>query len=124
MQKRSTAQKRAIFSALQSRRDHPSATRLYEDLKATYPTLSKATVYRVLKNAADEGEILRLHTGTEDHFDATIAPHLHLVCTTCGSITDAPLPSDLLPNLSGATGFVLAEEHAELYGTCCSCFGK
>ena len=33
MQKRNTAQKTAIFSELASRCDHPSATRLYEDLK-------------------------------------------------------------------------------------------
>ena len=54
-QKRNTKQKEAIFSQLRSRRDHPSATRLYEDLKEDYPALSKATVFRVLKKAAEEG---------------------------------------------------------------------
>ncbi|MBR2615120.1 MAG: transcriptional repressor [Clostridia bacterium] len=121
MQKRNTAQKKAIFAELSSRKDHPSATRLYEDLKEKYPGLSKATVYRVLKNAADEGEILRLHVGTEDRFDGDVRPHCHIVCTRCEDVFDAPFPLGALAPLEDASGYMLERGRAEFFGVCPAC---
>ncbi len=121
MQKRNTAQKKAIFSALKMRRDHPSATRLYEDLKETYPNMSKATVYRVLKNAADEGEILRIHVGQEDRFDGDIASHCHIICTHCDTIFDAPFPKEDIADLEKTSGYQIEARHVEFYGLCPSC---
>jgi len=121
MKTRNTAQKRAIFSLLAARRDHPSATTLYEDLKELHPTLSKATVYRVLKNAADEGEILRIHAGTEDHFDAHTQDHCHLICSVCDAIFDAPPPDFSLSELEKATGYQILSRHLEFHGICPNC---
>lgn len=124
MQKRNTNQKKAIFTALSSRRDHPSATRLYEDLKTIYPNLSKATVYRVLKNAADEGEIMRIHVGAEDRFDGAIEDHCHVICTQCDAIYDAPFPTASLRNLETESGYAISSRHVEFYGLCPSCQKK
>ena len=124
MQKRNTAQKRAIFGALSSRRDHPSATRLYEDLKAKYPGISKATVYRVLKNAAEEGEILRIHVGSEDRFDGAAEDHCHIICTECGAIFDAPFPTLELSHLEEESGYEISSRHVEYYGLCAECRQK
>ncbi|MBQ4036866.1 MAG: transcriptional repressor [Clostridia bacterium] len=121
MQKRNTAQKKAIFEELRARRDHPSATRLYEDLKERYPNLSKATVYRVLKNAADEGEILRLHVGPEDRFDGDAKDHLHVICTRCGDVHDEALPPMGLEKLEKNYGYAISSRHVELYGVCPAC---
>jgi Fur family peroxide stress response transcriptional regulator len=121
MQKRNTAQKKAIFTALQSRRDHPSATKLYEDLKEEYPNLSKATVYRVLKNAAEEGEVLRLHVGAEDRFDGDIEDHCHIVCTRCYEVLDAPFPAESIGDLAERFGYRTQSRHVEFYGLCPSC---
>lgn len=121
MQKRNTAQKKAIFEELCARRDHPSATRLYEDLKERYPNLSKATVYRVLKNAADEGEILRLHVGSEDRFDGDAKDHLHVICTHCGDVHDEALPPMGLEKLEENYGYAISSRHVELYGVCPAC---
>lgn len=128
MQKRNTAQKKAIFDELSSRKDHPSATRLYEDLKERYPNLSRATVYRVLNMAADEGKILRIHAGTEDHFDGTQG-HCHIICTNCDHIYDAPFPQGIVDSLSAESGYQVGEQNVIFYGLCPSCqnllsFGK
>lgn len=123
MQKRNTAQKKAIFSALSSRCDHPSATRLYEDLKEQYPTLSRATVYRVLNAAADEGEILRIHAGTEDHFDGT-QNHCHIICTECNHIFDATFPKNVIPDLQKESGYRVTEKNVVFYGICPHCQTK
>jgi Fe2+ or Zn2+ uptake regulation protein len=121
MQKRNTAQKKAIFSSLSSRTDHPSATRLYEDLKEQDPSLSKATVYRVLKNAADEGEVLRLHVGAEDRFDGDIRDHMHLICTHCNAVLDAPFPTMALSEATRDSGFQVEARHVTVYGVCPQC---
>lgn len=124
MQKRNTEQKKAIFSSLSARKDHPSATRLYEDLKKIYPNLSKATVYRVLKNAADEGEILRIHVGSEDRFDGAREDHCHLICTECDAIYDAPFPAESLADLEKDSGYEISSRHVEFYGLCPKCRRK
>ena len=121
MQKRLTKQKIAIFNELRSRRDHPSATKIYEDLKEREPNLSKATVFRVLKNAADEGEIMRLHLGAEDRFDGASEDHCHLICTRCDAIFDAPFPRDALSDLEKGSGYAISSRHVEFYGLCPEC---
>ncbi len=120
MQKRNTAQKTAIFSELASRCDHPSATKLYEDLKEKFPNLSRATVYRVLNAAADEGEILRIHAGTEDHFDGT-QNHCHIICTRCNHIFDATFPKDVIPALQKESGYEVTSKNVVFYGLCPEC---
>lgn len=124
MQKRNTKQKKAIFEALKSRRDHPSASRLYEDLKSSMPELSKATVYRVLRTAADEGELICLHVGTEDRFDAREEGHCHIVCTACGDVFDAAFPHEAVSALEAQSDFVISERHVEFYGLCPACQAK
>ena len=73
--------------------DHPTATELYEDVRAVNPRISKATVFRVLSQYSENGEIRRLHiAGSDDRFDATLAPHAHLRCAHCGKIRDVMFP--------------------------------
>ena len=120
MQKRNTEQKKAIFTELRARYDHPSATQLYEDLRERFPKLSRATVYRVLKDAADEGEILRLHVGSEDHFDGRDG-HCHIICLGCGKIFDAPFPEHTVDALEKESGYTLSFSNAEFFGYCPDC---
>ena len=120
MQKRNTEQKSAIFTELRGRYDHPSAMQLYEELKERYPKLSRATVYRVLKDAADEGEILRLHAGTEDRFDGRDG-HCHVICTKCGEIFDARFPEETVAALEKESGYALSFRNAEFFGVCPKC---
>ena len=123
MQKRNTAQKTAIFSELASRCDPPSAQKLYEDLKEKYPSLSRATVYRVLSTAADEGEILRIHAGKEDHFDGT-QNHCHIICTECDHIFDATFPQNVIPALQEESGYEVSGSNVVFYGICPDCKKK
>ena len=124
MQQRNTAQKKAIFSSLSSRKDHPSATKLYEDLKEKYPNLSKATVYRVLNAAAEAGEILRIHVGTEDRFDGAPEDHCHIICTECSAVFDAAFPKTVLSELERESGYEVSSRHVEFYGLCPECKKK
>ena len=121
MKKRNTVQKKVIFSALNARCDHPSATKLYEDLREDNPNLSKATVYRVLKDAAEEGAVLRIHVGSEDRIDGTVSGHSHIICEKCHAICDTEFPLKAVSDLEEKSGYRVRSRHVEFYGLCPEC---
>src|SRR4051794_36876078 len=84
-----TPQRQAIFRALHSSREHPSADTVYEQVAVEMPTISLRTVYQTLGDLADMGEILQLDLGTgAARFDPNIDAHHHLVCGRCGMVRD------------------------------------
>jgi Fur family peroxide stress response transcriptional regulator len=51
--------------------------------------VSLRTVYQVLSDLADLGEVQALELGTgAARFDPNVEAHHHLVCTTCGKVRD------------------------------------
>ena len=91
--KRNTEQKRIILEALMHA-DHPTASELYESIRDENPRLSRATVFRVLGQFADNGVVRRLNLlGSDTRFDPTLAPHAHGVCRVCGRVCDVFLPA-------------------------------
>jgi Fe2+ or Zn2+ uptake regulation protein len=85
---RMTAQKSFIFDYLKSVKTHPSAEIIYREVKKKLPNISQGTVYRVLNNFKDKGEILAIDTKDNVHFDADISDHAHFICETCGNVFD------------------------------------
>lgn len=82
-------QREAIYQFLQTRKDHPTADVVYQNIRLTIPNISLGTVYRNLNQMALQGRILRLVCdGKTDHFDACITPHCHFNCTKCGAVID------------------------------------
>lgn len=56
---RNTLQRKRVMDVLTSLEgEHPSAERVYERVHTLFPTVSKATVYRILKDEAAHGTIL------------------------------------------------------------------
>ncbi|HIQ65994.1 MAG TPA: transcriptional repressor [Candidatus Coproplasma stercoravium] len=119
---RNTAQKRIIMQALE-RADHPTATELYEYVQAENPRISKATVFRVLSQYSENGEIRRLHLrGTDERYDATLAPHAHMRCAFCGKISDVMFPG--LESVFGAEelgGYKIFSAEVDFVGCCPDC---
>lgn len=90
--KRNTVQKRIILDTLREMNCHASAGMVHAKISERYPTISLGTVYRVLSDAAVDGELLRLHfTKTDDRFDITLPPHPHAVCVSCGFVDDVQM---------------------------------
>ena len=87
--KRNTVQKELVFQVFRQMKNHPSAGMVYEKLHEKYPNISRATVYRLLAEAADNGEILRVKISDgADRYDFTVAEHPHFRCRTCGGVFD------------------------------------
>ena len=53
-------QRESIKEFLRTRKDHPTADVVYENMKLIYPNISLGTVYRNLSLLADLGEIKKL----------------------------------------------------------------
>ena len=86
-------QRDAIVAFLKTRKDHPTADTVYQEIRHTIPNISLGTVYRNLSLLSDRGEILRLSCdGKTDRFDADIRPHYHFICTECGCVQDVDFP--------------------------------
>lgn len=123
---RRSKQRDAILENLSSRYDHPTADELYESVREELPKISLATVYRNLRQLADEGKILVLHTETSDHFDATTSQHYHLYCKTCGRIYDLDMPEmEAITEAAAKQKEVVIDSYSLMFnGTCRECQKK
>lgn len=120
--KRNTEQKRIILSALMQA-DHPTASELYESIREDNPHLSRATVFRVLGQFADDGVVRRLNLlGSDTRFDARTTPHAHCHCVRCGRVTDV-FEGDFTPALGMAeiAGYKIYSAEIEFNGICPDC---
>ena len=63
---RLTPQRVALVRLLAESEGHPSAAQLHDQLKADYPTMSLATVYKTLNLLKDLGEVLELGFCNDD----------------------------------------------------------
>lgn len=122
-----TQQREAIMNFLQTRKDHPTADVIYQNVRKEHPNISLGTVYRNLSILAERGDILRLnYDGKFDHFDACTNPHCHFYCKNCHAITDLELelPSTLLKKAKGNFKGEIDGFSMFFYGTCEECEEK
>ena len=127
-EKRNTIQKKIVFDTLSQMHNHPSAGMVYEKVSESYPGISKATVYRLLSEAADEGKILRLKlSDSSDRYDITLKKHYHIVCKRCGAVADVEVDFDdelFAKKAVGCEGFDVEDCTIEFFGYCKCCNDK
>jgi Fur family transcriptional regulator, stress-responsive regulator len=102
---------------------HPTAEAIYTAAVATMPTISLKTVYQVLNDLRELGEIQSLDFGTgAARFDPNTGDHHHLVCTSCEAIFDVHIDdSDLALPKSQRHGFVVDDVEVTFRGRCAQC---
>jgi Fur family peroxide stress response transcriptional regulator len=88
--KRNTHQKQTILNIVKSLRgQHPAAETVYEQVSQIIPSISRATVYRILNQFVEQGVIAQLHVPeSADRYDDLLSPHYHLLCNSCKRIVD------------------------------------
>jgi Fe2+ or Zn2+ uptake regulation protein len=118
-----TPQRQAVFRVLHGNTEHPTAEAVHARVSSEMPTISLRTVYQVLYDLADMGELDRLDLGTgSSRFDPNLDPHHHLVCEGCGTVQDVEVDfTDVrLPEPLGA-GFRVSSTEIIFRGRCPSC---
>ena len=91
---RQTKQKKIVEEYLSSVCCHPSAEKVYENVKKDLPSISKATVYRILRNFKKKGKIQEIPTDIS-RWDYRDEPHPHFICNKCDKIIDIEMECKL-----------------------------
>ncbi len=123
MEKRNTQQKKVIRETLQKMHCHPTASMVADRLAQEGSPASRATVFRVLSEMADQGQIRRVRLQNNDmHYDDNASPHYHFQCRKCGRIEDVSIPYMTELNLQSAEHGNLIEDHdLQFIGICAAC---
>ena len=115
----------AILTCLRQTTVHPSAEWIFTQLKPDIPDLSMGTVYRNLTLFKEQGVIASVGTvkGVE-RFDGNTEPHVHFVCTECGSVLDLgtiSVPEELKRKAATETGGQVGTCQLSFTGICMEC---
>ncbi len=123
MQERQTKQKTMIYEALKTL-DHPTATEVYGWIHERQPSVSRATVFRVLGGFAANGKALELRMANADvRYDYNVEPHYHVHCKRCGKVADVfdERFKALGQDFDTVDGFEVETFSVEFYGICPEC---
>ena len=122
--KRYSKQRELIYQCLKHTNEHPTAEMIYQKLKPENTGLSLGTVYRNLRQMAEEGRLVELD-GPVARFDAATIPHTHFCCTDCGAVLDLDLPYDpALDALAAKDGCTVTGHKLCFLGLCPQCGTK
>jgi Fur family peroxide stress response transcriptional regulator len=121
---KATPQRIAICRfALQSR-DHPTAQRIYDEVKKVHQTVSLATVYKTLQILKEHGLVQELDLPeSQARFDSYVAPHINLICMRCGSIQDFDdsAAREMVERVAAKAEFTRTGQRLDIYGVCKTC---
>ncbi|EHJ53046.1 peroxide-responsive transcriptional repressor PerR [Streptococcus macacae] len=125
---RLTETRKAIIFYIINAHHHPSAEQIYNDLLPQHPSMSLATVYNNLKVLIDEGFVVELKVSNDNtaYFDFMGHQHLHVVCESCGKITDFVDVdvSRIKEEAHEQTGYKITRAQLLIYGICPKCQEK
>ena len=117
-------QRDAILAFLMTRKDHPTADTIYENVRLTIPNISLGTVYRNLSLLEEIGEIIKISTGYgPDRYDYNTKPHYHFICRQCGRVMDLDLDfnDNLVHRAQDATEHTIESCSVSFTGLCADC---
>jgi Fur family peroxide stress response transcriptional regulator len=122
---RLTPQRLELIRLIAASEGHPSASRLYEQIKVQFPTMSLATVYKTLDLLKELGEVLEIDLRDDSHYDGNKPyPHPHLICTKCQKIMDGELDTAvtrMVQEVEQTFGFRIVKHQLDFYGLCPDC---
>lgn len=121
-----TKQRQIILNAFLNIEGHVSAEELFKMVIEIEPSIGLATVYRTLAvlchcGLAQERQFGDNQTRYEHVYDHN--HHDHLICTSCGKITEFSDPKieKLQDDVSAKHQFRVLKHKLELYGVCLDC---
>lgn len=127
MTERNTIQKQLVIDAVEQLKNHPTANEVYDFIHMTHPNVSKATVYRNLKQLAESGRLKCIeNVNLADHYDYQCHDHYHIQCTCCNRVYDMDLDymSDLNQRAASEKGFRIEGHDILFKGICPKCEKK
>jgi Fur family peroxide stress response transcriptional regulator len=119
-----TPQRLAVLSVLENRRDHPSAEKLFQEVRRQLPAISFNTVYKTLEVLHRKGLVLKVNPLHETaRYDGFTGPHAHLICRECHKIMDVDWEGHQTFPPEALQGFLVEHQTFTLWGLCPECQG-
>jgi Fe2+ or Zn2+ uptake regulation protein len=119
-----TPQRLAVLAILRDCRDHPSAERIYREVRRQLPAISFNTVYKTLEVLYLKGLVFKVNPLHEvAHYDAETSWHAHLICRRCQAIANLYWQPTDWPDFTagGLQGFRVEHQSVCLWGLCPDC---
>ncbi len=119
-----TPQRSAIFAMLAATDSHPSPEEVYSAIRKSTPSISLATVYKILELFHNRGFIRRVSTLDQvTRYDANVEPHHHLICSHCGRIQDIDVEAiaGRPPEMPMLPDFQVSDYEIQFHGACSEC---
>ena len=120
-------QRETIRDFMRGRKDHPTADTVYLNVRKSLPNISLGTVYRNLMLLTETGELQKIDVGDGTlHFDPTVTPHCHFLCTHCGKVEDMTLEGEdaLAKEAEIKSGVRITGHSFSFRGICKECLGQ
>ena len=112
-----------ILEIVEQSHNHMTAEQIFMELRRTYPTVVRATVYNNLNRLRLEERIRKVSMeGMPDRYDRVLR-HDHLVCKECGKLLDVDL-GDLTAQLEQKAGTAILSYDLKLVYLCDECRKK
>jgi Fur family peroxide stress response transcriptional regulator len=119
-----TPQRLAVLAALQALPDHPTAERIFQEVRRQIPALSFNTVYKTLEVFCQKGLVTKVNPLHEiARYDKTTQEHAHLICRVCHRIIDLAWDPPPLTSFAPETlhGFLPEQQRLTVWGLCRAC---
>lgn len=119
-----TPQRRQVYEVLTSRKDHPSAGDVFDEVKKTLPQISLATVYNCLEAMTQSGVVRQVNLDREpSRYCANLSEHAHLYCQACGEVSDVAFReiAHITEALDLPEGTDVSHMDVTVRGTCHAC---
>jgi len=119
-----TPQRLAVMGALRSRRDHPTADHIYQEVRQQLPAISFNTVYKTLEVLCQKGMVIKVNPlHAVARYDGVTGQHAHLICRQCHQIVDLDWEASEVPTLPAAElhGFQIEHPSLTFWGVCPRC---
>lgn len=121
--RRNTKQRAVVLEAVREHTDHPTAEEIYSSVRLKDNKISKATVYRNLKELSRTGKVNHIKVPGADRYDLRVDLHYHIICTECAAVYDVPVEyeAELDEAAADATGFIVSRHRTVFEGICPEC---
>jgi len=121
-----TKERTLILQSVFSRKDHFSADDLLFHMHAEGIEVSRATLYRNLKLLSKAGLLIEADFGHGHiHYEPALgsAPHEHLICAKCGTVTEVNSSKfdDAIKQVATTQGFRVEHHLLKIFGVCKKC---
>jgi len=122
---RLTPQRLAVLQTVIGNHEHLSVDVIYERVRADYPMIGLATVYKTIAMLKEMGEITEININSDcARYDGSgDDPHPHFVCMQCNSILDIEdnILGQLPQNLAQKKGYQITHYRLDFFGICPNC---